>query len=181
MLKGKRIQLREYKEDYISQAKEFINDPEVCLNMNPQVPFPITIEEEKEWYENQRKDDNCYNFAIITLDDEKYIGGCGINDFDWKNSVVTVGIFIGDEDYREKSYGTEAMSLLLNFIFNQININKVMLEVFSFNERAIKSYKKNGFVEEGRLRQNVFRNGEYHDEVIMGLLRDEYYELKQTK
>jgi RimJ/RimL family protein N-acetyltransferase len=115
----------------------------------------------------------------VTLDEEKYIGGCGINDFDWKNSVATVGIFIGAEKYRNKGYGTEAMGILLDFIFNQVNVNKVMLEVFSFNKRAISSYKKNGFVEEGRLRENVFRNGEYHDEVLMGLLRREYAKLKK--
>jgi RimJ/RimL family protein N-acetyltransferase len=177
MLKGERIRLREYKDDYIPMAKEFINDPEVCLNLNPQIPFPISLKEEKEWFEKQRKDDNNHNFAIVTLDEEKYIGG--INDFDWKNSVATVGIFIGAEKYRNKGYGTEAMGILLDFIFNQVNVNKVMLEVFSFNKRAISSYKKNGFVEEGRLRENVFRNGEYHDEVLMGLLRREYAKLKK--
>ena len=176
MLKGKRIRLREYKDDYIPKAKEFINDPEVCLNLNPQIPFPITLKEEEEWFEDQRKDDNTYNFAIVTLDEEKYIGGCGINDFDWKNSVVTVGIFIGDKEYRDCGYGTEAMDILLDFIFNQINVNKVMLEVFSFNKRAINCYKKSGFIEEGRLRQNVFRDGKYHDEILMGLLREEYYD-----
>ncbi|MFW5787163.1 MAG: GNAT family N-acetyltransferase [Bacillota bacterium] len=177
MLTGDRIQLREYKEDYITKAKDYINDPEVCLNINPQTPFPITLKDEEEWFENQRKDDNQRNFAIITKDDKEYIGGCGINDIDWKNSVVKVGIFIGKKEYRGKGYGTEAMKILLEFIFNQMNINKVMLEVFSFNKRAIKSYKKNGFVEEGRLRENIYRNGKYHDEILMGLLRREYEDL----
>lgn len=80
--------------------------------------------------------------AIETLDEGRYIGGCGINSLDWKNSVATVGIFIGDKNYWGKGYGTDAMKVLLRFIFEQMNINKVKLFVYSFNERAIKSYEK---------------------------------------
>lgn len=182
MLTGKRIRLTEYREDYIDLAKEYINDPEVLLNLQQSIPVPVTLEDEKEWFENQRKDDNSYNFAIVTNDpEEKYIGGCSLHDIDWKNSVASVGIFIGHRNYRDDGYGTEAMELLLNFIFNQTTLNKIMLKVFSFNKRAIKSYKKNGFIEEGRLRQNIFRNGKYHDEIIMGILRREYKKHKKEK
>jgi RimJ/RimL family protein N-acetyltransferase len=55
-----------------------------------------------------------------------------------------------------------------------MNINKVNLNVYSFNERAIASYVKCGFKVEGRLRQRIFRDGKYHDEVIMGILRSEF-------
>ena len=182
MLTGDRIRLTEYKKEYIELAKEYINEPEVCLNLNPGIPFPVTLEEEKDWFEEQRKDDNTYNFAIVTNDpEEKYIGGCGIHDIDWKNSVAHIGIFIGHRNYRNNGYGTESISLLLDFVFNQTTLNKIMLEVFSFNKRAINSYKKNGFIEEGRLRENIFRNGEYHDEIIMGILRREYEKMKEEE
>lgn len=69
----------------------------------------------------------------------------------------------------------KAMKLLIDFIFNTININKIQLRVYSFNERAIKSYKKNGYIIEENLRQSIFRNGKYHDEIIMGLLREDYF------
>ena len=55
-----------------------------------------------------------------------------------------------------------------------MNINKIKLHVYSFNPRAIKSYEKCGFIKEGVLRQEIFRKGKYHDEIIMGLLRDEF-------
>ncbi len=51
---------------------------------------------------------------------------------------------------------------------------KIRFSTFAFNERAYKSYLKCGFKEEGRLRQRIFRNGKYHDEILMGLLREEY-------
>lgn len=66
-----------------------------------------------------------YNFVIETLADNKYIGGCGVNEIDWKNSKVVLGIFIGDKEYWNKGYGTDAMKVLTKFIFEQMNINKI--------------------------------------------------------
>lgn len=91
--------------------------------------------------------------------------------------MAVEGIFIGDKKYWGKGYGTDAMRVLVKFIFEQMNIHKVKLNVYSFNERAIKSYEKCGFKVEGVLRQEIFRDGRYYDEIIMGLLKEEYYNL----
>lgn len=178
MLIGKKVKLRGYKEEDVKLAYEYMNDSEVILNLTTGIPYPMTLEMEKHWFESQKEMKSTYNFAIETLDEGIYIGGCGVNKLDLKNGVAIIGIFLGRDDYRGKGYGTDAMSVLLDFIFNQINVNKVQLSVFSFNERALKSYKKNGFVEEGRIRQRIFRNGEYQDEIIMGILREEYFKKK---
>ena len=69
------------------------------------------------------------------------------------------------------------MRVLLRFIFEQMNMNKVKLNVFSFNPRALRMYQTCGFKEEGRLRQELFRDGKYHDIILMGLLREEYQNL----
>ncbi len=175
VLIGEKVRLRGYKEEDIQLAYEYMNDPEVILNLSTGVPYPVTLEMEKQWFESQKEMKNTYNFAIEALEEGIYIGGCGINTLDLKNGVAIVGIFIGHEEYRGKGYGTDAMKVLIDFIFNQINVNKVQLNVFGFNERAIKSYKKSGFVEEGRIRQRLFRNGKYQDQIVMGILRDEYF------
>ncbi len=174
MYTGKKIRLREYREEDIELALSYINDAEVKKLLMPGVPYPLTLEDEYKWFQNISAFHDTYNFAIETLEDEKYIGGCGINRLDWKNKVATVGIFIGDKDYWGKGYGTDAMKVLMKFIFEQMNINKIKLHVYAFNERAIKSYKKCGFTVEGVLRQELYRDGKYHDEYVMGILRDEY-------
>ena len=104
-----------------------------------------------------------------------------MNEVDWKNGHGTVGIFIGQEAYLGRGYGTDAMRVLVDFIFNETNLNKLRLNVFAFNERAIKSYKKCGFVVEGTHRQELFRYGRYHDELRMGILRSEWAALKEKK
>lgn len=174
MYTGKKINLRAYKKEDVPFAQKFMNDPEVKGLLWPGVPFPLTLEEEEKWFEGISSHGDTYNFAIETLEEKKYIGGCGINSVDRKNSIAIVGIFIGDKEYWSKGYGTDAMRTLVGFIFNEMNINKVKLGVYSFNERAIKSYEKCGFKREGTLRQEMFRNGKYHDVIVMGILREEW-------
>ena len=178
MYTGEKVRLREYRKEDITKAWKYINDPETKKLLNPRIPFPITLDEETKWIEGLSSSKDEYNFAIETLEDEKYIGGCGINAVDWKNSVATVGIFIGDKECWGKGYGTDAMKVLMTFVFEQMNIHKIKLNVFSYNERAIKSYEKCGFKVEGRLRQELFRDGKYCDELVMGILKEEYDKIK---
>ncbi|MDT8719572.1 GNAT family N-acetyltransferase [Clostridium sp. 19966] len=175
MYVGNKVRLREYREDDVKKAWEYINDSETKNLLTPGIPFPLTFNEEKKWFESISSSKDTYNFAIETLSDSKYIGGCGINKIDWKNSVAIVGIFIGDKNYWGNGYGTDAMKTLINFIFNEMNINKIRLHVYSFNKRAIKSYEKCGFKQEGILRQEIFKSGKYYDEIVMGILKEEFF------
>ncbi len=107
------------------------------------ITFPMTYSEEESWIKSQKSNDNGqYNFAIEDIETSKYIGGCGIQSVNWLSRVALVGIMIRDKDYLGKGYDTDAMKTLVTFIFNNMNINKIRLNTFSFNERAIKPYKK---------------------------------------
>lgn len=174
MFIGKLVRLREYRKEDIGLKLNYINDPEVLRCLESGIPYPMTLNEELKWFEAISAYKDSYRFAIEAIESSQYIGDCGINGIDWKNSVASAVIFIGNKAYWGKGYGTEAMQILLSFAFNQININKVRLNVYSFNERAIKSYEKCGFKKEGVLRQEIFRDGKYHDTVVMGLLREEW-------
>jgi len=175
MYTGQKVRLREYRKEDVEKALHYMNDSETKRFLSPGIPYLYTLEDERKWFENLSAAKDIYNFAIETLADEKYIGGCGLNSIDWKNSVAAVGIFIGDKEYWGKGYGTDVMKVLIKFIFEQVNIHKIKLNVYSFNERAIKCYEKCGFKVEGVLRQEIFRDGRYYDEIIMGLLKEEFF------
>lgn len=174
MFEGKLVRLREYRKEDIPLKLCYINDSEVLQYLEPGIPYPVTLNEELRWFDSISAFKDTYRFAIETVSDSNYIGDCGINSIDWKNRIAGVSIFIGSGAYRGKGYGTEAMQLLISFIFDQMNVNKVRLFVYSFNERALRSYEKCGFRTEGVMRQEIFRNGEYFDVIAMGILRCEY-------
>ena len=92
----------------------------------------------------------------------------------------TLAIVVPRRENRGKGYGAEAIRLLLGYAFDRINLNKVELEVYEYNERAYRLYLRLGFVEEGRRRARVYRNGRYYESIQMGILRDEFYAVNST-
>lgn len=133
----------------------------------------VSVESEREWIQNSLKN-NEYVFGIVDLKNDQLIGNCGIHDINAKDRTAIVGIFIGEEENRSNGYGTETLGLLLDYGFNYLNLNNIMLSVMSFNERAIGCYKKVGFKEIGRRRQCYFLNGKYYDEIYMDILKEEF-------
>ena len=100
MYTGEKVRLREYRKEDIPQALAYVNDPEVKRLLNPNIPYPLTLSDEEKWVAEQSASSQAADsFAIETLADGKYIGGCGINSVNWKNSTAEVGIFIGDQAF----------------------------------------------------------------------------------
>ena len=103
-----------------------------------------------------------------------YLGQISLHKIDWKNSNAELGIVIGNKEYWGKGYGTEAIKILLQHAFNQMNLYKIYLQVFEFNQRGIRCYEKCGFTKEGKLRKNHFYKAKYYDVILMGILKDEF-------
>jgi RimJ/RimL family protein N-acetyltransferase len=112
-------------------------------------------------------------WLAIETKDGVHIGNCRLFDTSAEDRSTTLGIWIGEEGYRSRGYGTDATRALVRFAFEEMNLHRVGLNVFAYNERAIACYRKCGFVEEGRGRQARYARGVYHDVVTMGVLRGE--------
>ena len=91
------------------------------------------------------------------------------------NRTAELGIFIGDEENLSRGYGSEAIMLLLDYAFNYVNLNNVMLKVFDYNKRAIKAYEKCGFKTFGVWKNSHYFEGEYVDEIFMNVLKEDFY------
>lgn len=137
------------------------------------------VESEREWIENSLKSNKEYNFAIVNSINDELLGNCGISNINYIDRCATVGIFIGDEENRNKGYGSEALNLLLNYGFNFLNLHNIKLDVFSFNERAIGCYNKVGFKECGRRHECCFLDGKYYDSISMEILEQDYREMNK--
>lgn len=132
----------------------------------------LTREAEKEYLEKNTNVEAV--FAIVELETDKLLGSVGIENIDHINRSGTLGIFIGDKDYRSKGYGTEAIRLVLEYGFKYLNLKNINLDVLACNERAIKCYEKCGFKEYGRRRKCKFVNGVYYDVINMDILDEEF-------
>jgi RimJ/RimL family protein N-acetyltransferase len=164
------------KREDLERHCQHINDVEVELLGGGDPPRPCSLEAVIAKFEEDQKDrkdgEKSVNFAIEA--DGKFIGTCGIWRFNHVAQICEMGIGIGDRDYWGRGYGREAIGLLLDYAFRLCNFRKVYLSTSSNNERAIRCYRACGFVEEGRLRQQLWSGGTYVDEVDMGILRDEW-------
>jgi RimJ/RimL family protein N-acetyltransferase len=132
----------------------------------------------KEWLEKEleQSGSESIGFMIRTLTDDRVIGEIGLMEMNWNHREAFVGIAIGDQDYWGKGYGTDAMQVLLRYAFTELNLERISLDVFEYNPRAIHSYEKAGFRQEGRKRQYVERDGQRYDLIYMGILRSEWQE-----
>jgi RimJ/RimL family protein N-acetyltransferase len=170
---GERIYLSPRNIEDVEKFTEWMNDFEVTdyTGRSGQI---MSLEGEKKYLEENSNPEA--TFSIITLDNDKLIGTVGLESIDHLNRTATLGIFIGDKDYLSKGYGTEAIRLLLDYGFNYMNLHSVKLNLMRFNERALKCYKKCGFKENGKIRENKFINGKYYDTIAMDILENEFTE-----
>lgn len=139
----------------------------------------VTYSGEKEYLENCDKNNNSVDFNIVELNKNKLnkprlLGVISLKDIDWINRSAELGIFIGDKEYRDKGYGSEAINLLLDYGFRYLNLNSVTLTLLDVNVRAHNCYLKCGFRDTGRDRRAIFLNGRYYDKLHMDILASEF-------
>lgn len=132
----------------------------------------ITYNKQKNYIESTIN--SGYGFLIISKSNDEPVGTCRLKHVDLINRRAELGIFIGEKSCWNIGIGTEAIKLILDFGFNIINIRNIMLEVYSFNERAIKAYEKCGFKEMGRRRKSIIYGNKEYDVVYMDILSEEF-------
>jgi RimJ/RimL family protein N-acetyltransferase len=133
----------------------------------------------KKWIEKQYDNPESVFFSIQLIKDERIIGGIGLDAISWTHGEAFVGIGLGSRDDWGKGYGTDAMKVLLRYAFTELNLRRITLDVFEYNQRGIRSYEKAGFVVEGRMHGMLQREGRRWDLIFMGILREEWLKLEE--
>jgi RimJ/RimL family protein N-acetyltransferase len=175
MFIGKRVRIRAMEPDDLANMVRWMNDPEVTENLL--IYTPLSGVDEQNWFDNMMKapkEEHVYTIEILENGNWIPVGSTGFHFVDWKNRSTEIGISIGEKKYWSLGYGRDVMKLMLRHAFKDLNLNRVYLYVFETNERAKKAYHATGFVEEGRLRQDIYKNGRYIDTFIMSVLRSEW-------
>jgi RimJ/RimL family protein N-acetyltransferase len=170
---SERLRLRPIRREDLPVMRAWFDDPETMRFWGR--PMPLVTEDlfEADLVRRFRRFDEAGYFVIELLEGTP-IGRIEYERLDPLARSAEVMILIGAEEGRGRGYGTEAMVALLRYLFHQRNLHRVGLSAIAWNERAIRSYEKVGFVVEGRLRDDLYFDGRYHDQVVMSILRDEY-------
>ena len=173
MLVGTRVRLRAIEPSDYPLLFDWVNDPSVMVYWgrpgNTQSLAQVIEEEERQAARN-----NSRKYLIETCDKRKVIGQIDYYDLDSIARSAWTSIMIGNAEYWGGGYGTEAMRILLHYLFNQVGLHRVALTVHESNTRAQRSYEKNGFVSEGILRDWMFFDGSYVNGVLMAVLEDDF-------
>jgi len=136
------------------------------LNFNQQV----------DWFKGVSSSKNDFMFAIIDINTDELIGACGLLYIDWINRSADYSFYIGkDQLYIDDIYAKDASNLLLSYGFNKLNLNKIWMELYEFDNMKIDFFTNEfNFEVDGKLRQNCFEDGKYYDSFIISLLQSDF-------
>jgi RimJ/RimL family protein N-acetyltransferase len=173
MLRGTLVNLRPVEREELKKLHDLERNVDLVFLAEGRWQ-PSSLAHWEKHYEKGLERDEVTWFVIEAED--KVIGSIGLHHTERRDGTAGVGISILDPHYLGRGYGRDALMLLLDWAFRIENYRRIWLDTLGTNERAIRSYRACGFVEEGRWRQHYYYNGDYVDGVSMGLLRSEWEE-----
>jgi RimJ/RimL family protein N-acetyltransferase len=168
--------LRPPRRDDAGQRLQLGRDPEIYRMFGADVTRlqPYTMESAVAWIDDLIR----HPAAWVIVEGERLIGEIRIDNPVEADRRAGVAIGILDPARIGRGLGTEALSAIAAFAFDELKLHRLSMRVLAFNTRAIASYRKVGFVEEGRERQSARIGDRYEDDVIMGLLAHEVRRLE---
>ena len=171
-IKGKTITLRSIEEEDLEMLRSIMNDPEV-EKMLVGWAYPISKFQQKAWFQ-QSQNESEKRYIIETTEDGA-VGLAILSDFDWKNRSAYIGIKIGNEKFRNKGIGTDTIMTIMKYAFDELQLNRLYCTILDYNIASQTLFReKCGWICEGALRKHIYKNGEYHDLKLFGILKDEY-------
>ncbi len=169
-LKGNNITLRLLSEENATERyASWLNDPEVNKYLETR---QVTVPELKEFIASKNSSDEALFLGIFWNENDLHIGNIKLEPIDFENKTAVVGILIGEKDYWGKGVATEAIKLISDYAFSELELKEVTLGVISEHIAAIKAYEKCGFFVDQMKEKAIDHDGVKYDQVMMKKLRD---------
>jgi RimJ/RimL family protein N-acetyltransferase len=168
-MQSDRVRLRPLLKADAPLLYEWITDRDLVILNSPFHPVSETDHESWVGRMMTRRSDLVI-FVIEDVASGRAIGSCQLLNINWIHRSAELQIRIGDSAFHSKAYGSEAVILLINFGFKDLNLHRIYLHVFAVNARAVRAYEKCGFTREGTLKEAAFIDGKWVDVHVMGLL-----------
>ena len=180
LLRGSRVRLTALTQNDLPTIVQWHQNPDFLRLFDALPAYPRTDTALTQWLDDTHKSTDAFLFAVRPLDKDELIGYVELDGILWTHRVSGVSIAIGETKHWGNGYGYEVMQLVLRFAFDELNLHRVQLTVFSYNERAIALYEKLGFQCEGLHREHLQRDGKRYDMYLYGLLHSEWEDRNST-
>jgi RimJ/RimL family protein N-acetyltransferase len=172
-IEGTKVVLRRHAPDNLRAFMRWYSDPEVARLARYQ-DGPMRPDEIERFFTARVVGPDSLALGVHVRATDRLIGTCALSQLDGDNGSALYHITIGEKDAWGHGYGTEATALMVRHAFESLGLHRVALAVFEFNERAIRAYRRCGFVVEGRAREAIWRDGRWWDELTMSILEPEW-------
>ena len=173
VLEGELVVLRKHVPGNVTAFQRWYSDAEVARLARYQ-DGPMRPDEIDRFFQLRALGAESLTMAIHERETNRLIGSCAFSQLDGENGSAMYHITIGEKDAWGHGYGTEATQLMLGHAFGTLGLHRIALTVFEFNERAIRAYRRCGFIVEGRSRESIWREGRWWDELAMSVLSTEW-------
>ncbi|MDQ2837994.1 MAG: GNAT family N-acetyltransferase [Actinomycetota bacterium] len=165
---GHRVRLTPLTPDVVEDYWVAMADPEVSRLTGTHARFDRP--EIEAWLATRREQHDRADWAAVRIEDGAFLGEAVLNEFDPDNESANYRIWLAGPRVFDQGYGTEITRLVLQYAFDTVGLHRVSLGVYDFNPRAHRVYEKCGFTAEGRLRDALHWEGQWHDELLMAVL-----------
>lgn len=173
-LKSEKVYFRPYETQDAKLIYRWFNDPVTTYYMFTG-QRPMTLEQIENLMTSDTSSPHNVIFIVVDKKSKKAIGLVGLYEINHTARKAEMRIIIGDGNFRGKGYGSEIVQLINYYGFDRLNLNRIYLGFTSENKGGEKAYKNAGYVYEGTLKQDIYRNSQYYDSTRMAILRDDYY------
>lgn len=171
MIAGQTVILRALEASDLERCYKWMNDPVIVRTLKSRYPMPF--QQEAAWLEEATQSSPvARHFAIERKDDRHHIGNASLHAIDWVSRSAWFGLFIGEPTAWNKGFGRDAVSTLVKFAFEEMNLQKLKINVFDYNEKAKHLLESLGFRQEGKLERDFYKEGQWQDIVILSIFRE---------
>lgn len=178
-IQGKQVTLRAIEYEDLGVLNKWANEPEIQYWLGGW-HFPINKNDQEKWYENLTANSLNQRFAIETVE-FGLIGTANLVDIDWKNKNAFHGMLLGDKNIRGKGFAKDTVFAIMRYAFEELGLQRLDGSMIEYNEASLKMYiQKCGWKEEGRQRSWYFRKNKYWDRIMVGITKEDYFELIQN-
>ena len=175
-----RVYLRAIESDDYKTTIKWHNDNEIW-NMVGGTKYFVSMEYEKKWIEDAIWNKDQIKLGICVKENNELIGFCSLIKMDLANGSAEISIMIGDNQYWGKGLGSEAILLLSDFAFSERGFNRIWALILENNIASRRMFEKCGYKTEGVLRKSIYKNSKFHNQVIMSILQEDFYQMLKEK